>query len=188
MFMRINVLAGVAGLCLLALAACGGNGAGGNNGWSEFRTPGADFAMSVPSKPEVYKDVMEKDGGVWRVYTIDQGDVAYSIDYFISGAGRKDTAPDARLDALRDAIARAMNGKLRNERRFALADTRAAEIVIDVPKAKDKDAYMIKARFYVRRDLAGHDISYKIWVVGPPDYDANSNAARFLDSFHFVTG
>jgi len=186
--MRTSLLAGFAGLCLLGLAACGGNGVGGNSGWSEFRTPGADFAVSVPSKPEIYKDMMEKDGGVWRVYTIDQGDVAYSIDYYISGAGRKETSPDARLAALRDAIARAMNGTLRNERRFALADARGAEIVIDVPKAKDKDAYMIKARFYVRRDLEGRDISYKIWMVGPPGYDANPNAARFLDSFHFVDG
>jgi hypothetical protein len=186
--MRISVLARFAGLCLLGLAACGGNSAGGNDGWSEFRTPGADFVMSVPGKPEVYKDVMEKDGGVWRVYTIDQGDVAYSIDYYISGAGRKATSPDARLDALRDGIARAMNGKLRNERRFTLADTQATELVIDVPKIKDKDAYIIKARFYVRRDLAGHDISYKIWVVGPPGYDTDPNPARFLDSFRFVTG
>ena len=182
--MRRNLLARLAGLCFLVLAACTGRG----DQWSEFRTPGADFVISVPSKPEVYKDVVEKDGGVWRVYTIDQGDVAYSIDYYISGAGRKATSPDARLDALRDGIARAMKGKLRNERRFALADTQATELVIDVPKAKDKEAYMIKARFYVRRDLAGHDISYKSWVVGPPGYDANPNAARFLDSFRFVTG
>lgn len=187
--MRINLLARFAGLCLLGLAACVGHGdAARGDQWSEFRTPGADFIVSVPSKPEVYKDVIEKDGGVWRVYTVDQGDVAYSIDYYTSGAGRKDTSPDARLDALRDGIARAMKGKLRNERRFALADTRAAEIVIDVPEAKDKDAYMIKARFYVRRDQAGRDISYKIWVVGPPGYDADPNAARFLDSFRFVTG
>jgi hypothetical protein len=187
--MRINLLAHFAGLCLLGLAACAGHGdAGRGDQWSEFRTPGADFAMSVPSNPDVYKDVMEKDGGVWRVYTIDQGDVAYSIDYYISGAGRKATSADARLDALRDGIARAMNGKVRNERRFELADTRATELIFDVAKTKDKDAYMIKARFYVRRDLAGHDISYKIWVVGPPGYDANPNAARFLDSFRFVTG
>jgi hypothetical protein len=182
--MRISVLDRLTGLCLLGLAACGGHG----DQWAEFRTPGADFVMSVPSKPDVYKDVMEKGGGVWRVYTIDQGDVAYSIDYYISGAGREATSLDARLDALRDGIARAMKGKVRNERRFALAGTRAAEIVIDVPEIKDKDAYIIKARFYVRRDLAGHDISYKIWVVGPPDYDTNPNAARFLDSFHFVDG
>ena len=183
MFMRLNVLARFAGLSLLALAACGGN-----DGWSEFRTPGTDFVMSVPSKPEVYKDVVERDGGVWRVYTVDQGDVAYSIDYYMSGMGRTATSLDARLDALRDGIARAMKGKLRAERRFSLGDNRATEVVIDVPEATDKDAYMIKARFYVRRDQAGRDISYKTWVVGPPGYDANPNAVRFLDSFHFVAG
>ncbi|HKW54645.1 MAG TPA: hypothetical protein VJO12_13210 [Stellaceae bacterium] len=162
--------------------------AGHSNDWSEFRTPGADFVMSVPSKPDVYKDVIEKDGGVWRVYTVDQGGVAYSIDYYMSGVGRKAASLDARLDALRDGIARAMNGKLRNERRFSLGENRAAEVVIDVPETKDKEAYMIKARFYVRRDQAGRDISYKSWVVGLPGYDANPNAARFLDSFHFVAG
>ena len=188
MFMRLNVLARVVGLSLLALAACSRNDAAGSHGWSEFRTPGADFVMSVPSKPEVYKDVIEKDGGIWRVYTVDQGDVAYSIDYYISGIGRKATSPDARLDVLRDGVARAMKGKLRAERRFSLGDNRAAEVVIDVPKAADTEAYMIKARFYVRRDQAGRDISYKTWVVGPPDYDANPHAARFLDSFHFVAG
>jgi hypothetical protein len=188
MLMKTTALVRFAGLSLLALAACGGNGAGANKGWSEFRTPGADFVMSVPSKPDVYKNVTEKDGGVWRVYTVDRGDVAYTIDYYMSGTGRKATPPDARLDALRDGIAHAMKGKLRAERRFSLGENRATEVVIDVPEAKDEDAYMIKARFYVRRDQAGRNISYKTWVVGPPDYDADPNAARFLDSFHFVAG
>src|SRR5690348_16269766 len=133
MFMRINALARFAGLSLLALAACGGTSAGANNGWSEFRTPGADFVMSVPSKPEVYKDLIEKDGGVWRVYTVDQGDVAYTIDYYMSATGRKAISPDARLYALRDGIAHAMKGKLRAERRFSLGENRATEVVIDVP-------------------------------------------------------
>src|SRR6185437_3259133 len=188
MFMRITALARFAGLSLLALAACGGTGTGGNNVWSEFRTPGADFVMSVPSEPDVYKDIIEKDGGVWRVYTVDQGDVVYMIDYYMSGAGRKATSPQARLDVLRDGVAQAMRGKVRAERRFSLGENRATEVVIDVPEAKNEDAYMIRARFYVRRDQSGRDISYKTWVVGPPGYDANPNAARFLDSFHFVAG
>jgi hypothetical protein len=177
--MRIAARARLVGLLLLGLAAC----AAGRD-WPEFRMPGGDFAVSVPGKPEVYKDVIEKDGGVWRVYDVDQGSVDYSIDYYVSGTGRKAGSLDGRLDALRDAVVRSVKGKLRNERRFSLGETRAAEMIIDVPE-KDQS---IKARFYVRHDQAGRDISYKTWVVGPPGYDANPNTARFLDSFHFIGG
>lgn len=146
--------------------------------------PGGDFVVSVPGKPEVYKDVTEKDGGIWRVYEVDQGSVDYSIDYYVSATGRKAGSLDARLDALRDAVVRSLKGKLRNERRFSLGETRATEMIIDLPE-KDQT---IKARFYVRHDQASRDISYKTVVVGPAGYDANPNTARFLDSFHFVTG
>jgi len=181
--MRIAARARLAGLLLLGLAACAGN-----NGWPEFRMPGGDFAVSVPSKPVISKDVTEKDGGIWHVYLVDQGRVAYSIDYFVSAPGKKAGSLDARLDAVRDAVVREMKAKLRSERRFALGESRATELILDVAASKGEEAYIIKARFYLRRDPAGRDLWYKTWVVGPAGYDANPNVARFLDSFHFVTG
>ena len=57
-----------------------------------------------------------------------------------------------------------------------------------MPKAEDGDAYVIKVRFYLRRDQAGRDIWYKISVVGSPGADVNPDTARFLESFHFVAG
>lgn len=185
--MRKESLARLAGLMLLlGLAACAGRE------WPEFRMPGGDFAVSAPAKPELAKDVTEKDGGIWRIYHVDQGRVAYSIDYSVSApvkkAAAKSASLDARLDVVRDAVVRAMKAKVRDERRFSLGETRATELILDVPESKDEEAYTIKARFYIRHDQTGRDVWYKTMVVGPAGYDANPNVARFLDSFHFVTG
>jgi hypothetical protein len=184
--MRLAACAGFAGLLLLGLVACAGRE------WTEFRMPGGDFAVSAPTKPALAKDETEKDGGIWRIYQVDQGSVAYTIDYSVSApakkAGAKAGSLDARLDVVRDAVVREMKAKLRNERRFTMGESRATELIFDIPATKEEAAYTIKARFYLRRDQTGRDLWYKTMVVGPAGYDANPNVARFLDSFHFVTG
>jgi hypothetical protein len=185
--MRTPVLALAAGL-LLGLTGCAGRQA---TAWQDFRLPHTDFAVSMPDEPKVSEDTIQKDGTISRGYLVDQGSVAYMVHYslFPPPKSKRPPAPDQLLDAARDELVPHMKGKLRNERRFALGETRAAELVLDVPETKDEAAYVIKARLYVRRDPATHRaMLYQSVVVGPVGYDAHPNVARFLDSAHFVTG
>lgn len=185
--MRIQAFAVFAGF-LIGLAGC----AGPRTTWQDFRMPGADVAISMPGEPKLSVDSTEKDGTKSRQYLVDQGSIAYGLHYTIIPAvkkGQKEASLDAVLDGSRDGVVRGVDGaKLRNERRFALGDCRATELILDVAERKDSPAYVMKLRLYVRRDQGHRIVLYQALVVGPKGYDANANVARFLDSFHFVTG
>lgn len=184
--MRTPVLALLAGL-FLGLTSC----AGTKNAWQDFRMPGADFAVSMPGQPKVSEDSTEKDGTVSRGYLVDDGTIGYAVHYSVFPAakkGRKEAPVDALLDEARDDMVRSMNAKLHNERRFAFGESRATELILDVPESKDNPAEVIKVRLYLRRDQGHRTLLYQTIVFGPQGYDANANVTRFLDSFHFVTG
>ena len=183
--MKTPVLVLLAGL-LLGFTSCAGTTAA----WQDFRMPNGDFAVSMPGQPKVSEDSTEKDGTISRGYLVDQGRVAYAIHYsiFPPSKSKKPPSPDQLLDSVRDQLVPSMQAKLRSERRFALAESRATELILDVPETKEKEASVIKLRIYVRRDQTRRAVLYQSLVVGPAGYDANPNVARFLDSFHFVTG
>lgn len=183
--MKTPVLVLLAGL-LLGFTSCAGN----KTAWQDFRMPDADFAVSMPGQPKLSKDATEKDGTISRGYMVDQGRVAYAVYYsvFPPSKTKKPPSPDQLLDSVRDELVPSMKSKLRGERRFALGETRATELILDVPESKAEEASVIKVRIYVRRDQTRRAVLYQSLVVGPAGYDANPSVARFLDSFHFVTG
>jgi hypothetical protein len=191
--MRITGLARLAAATmLLSLAACAGATTASNKQWPEFRMPGADFAVSMPEQPQPSKNVTAKDGSVSRTFHVDEGTIVYMVSYSASASKSKKPLPlDAWLDSVRNEIVTKMNGTLRAEHRLALGDVRGIELLVDVPRVGDKDAYVIKGRFYVRHVGAGKelkDILYQTIVVGDPGGEADASVARFLDSFHFVEG
>ncbi len=184
--MRIRAFVLFAGL-LIGVAGCGGNKAA----WQDFRMPNADFAVTMPGQPTLSQDETEKDGTVSRQYLLDQGTVVYSVHYTVFPAtkkGMKVAVLDAMLDGGRDELVRSMKATLRNERRFAIGESRATELLFDLPEAKGEPAHMLKMRLYVRRDQAHRVLLYQTFAIGPQGYDASADVTRFLDSFHFVTG
>ncbi len=190
--MRITGLAGLAAAMLLGVAACAPAATTASKAWPEFRMPGADFAVSLPAKPEVSRDTTAKDGSVSRSYHVDEGAIVYMVAYSASTPKSKKIAPlDGWLDNARNDIVAKMGGKLRDERRFALGDSRGMELVLDIPKIGEKDAYTVRGRFYVKHAGTGKDLKdilYQTIIVGDPGRDADASVARFLDSFHFVAG
>ena len=184
--MRIQAFAVFAGL-LIGVAGCGST----NTAWQDFRVPDTDVAVAMPGQPALFKDVTEKDGTVTRGYIFGQGSIVYSVAYNVFPAakkGKNEPTFDSMLDRGRDDLVRAMNAKLRNERRFAFSESRATELILDLPEAKGEPARMLEVRLYVRRDQTHRVLLYQTLVLGPPGYDANANVTRFLDSFHFVAG
>ncbi|HEX9490309.1 MAG TPA: hypothetical protein VF930_08490 [Stellaceae bacterium] len=181
----------IAALALLGVTACA-PATTTTKSWPEFRVPGADFAVSLPGKPEIGRDTTAKDGSVSRSYNFDEGAIVYSVAYTASTPKSKKLAPlDGWLDNIRDELVAKMSGKLRDERRLAVGDSRGMELVLDVPKIGDKDAYTIRGRFYVKHAGTGKDLKdmlYQTIIVGDPGHDADASVAKFLDSFHFVQG
>src|SRR5216684_2888761 len=173
--MKKPVVILLAGL-LLGLTSCAGTKAA----WHDFRMPNADFSVSMPGEPKLSKDTTDKDGTISRAYMVDQGRVAYGIYYsvFPPSNSKKPPSPDQLLDRVRDELVPSMKAKLRSERRFALGQSRATELILDVPESKEEEATVIKARFYVRRDQTRRAVLYQNLVVGPAGYDANPNVAR----------
>jgi hypothetical protein len=175
---------------LLGLAACSGTSATINkSSWQEFRMPGGDFAVAMPETPKPAKDFTAKDGSISRVYAIEAGDFAYTVGY--STSAPKDVPLDRSLDAMRDTLPTRLGGKLRDERRFSIGDSRGMEYVIDVPQQGSAEAYTIRGRVYVRHVGSGKaktDVLYQTLVTGNPGRDAAASVTRFLDSFHFVGG
>ena len=146
----------------------------------------------MPEKPQVSRDTTSKDGSVSRTYHVDEGAIVYMVAYSASTPKSKKVTPlDGWLDNARDEIVAKMGGKLRDERRFSLGDSRGMELVLDIPKVGEKDAYTIRGRFYVKHTGTGKglkDILYQTLIVGDPSRDADPTVAKFLDSFHFVEG
>jgi len=185
-FMRIPAFVVFAGL-LIGVAGC----TSPKTTWQDFRVPDMDVAVAMPGQPALFKDVTEKDGTVTRGYILEQGSIVYSVTYSVFPAakkGKKEAAFDSMLDSGRDELVRAMNAKLHNERRFAFGESRATELILDLPEAKGEPAHMLEVRLYLRRDETRRVLLYQTLVFGPQGYDANANVTRFLDSFHFVAG
>jgi hypothetical protein len=187
--MGITGWARLAAALLLGLAALA-PAARADTAWPEFRAPGADFAVSLPEKPEVSKDATTKDGRVSRRYRVIQGATVYTVAYDASRPTPA-AALDGWLDNIRNKLIPAMKATLRDERRFSLGDARGMELILDVPTSDDGEAYVIRARYYVKHPRSGKgakDMLYRAVVVGEPGSEADNSATRFLDSFHFVEG
>jgi hypothetical protein len=176
---------------LLGAAACSGTGAtAGKGAWQEFRVPGADFVVSVPTEPKVERDVTTTDGYVTRHYLIESGAASYMIAYKTS-AGDAKTTLDGRLDKARNALVGGMNGTLGDERRFSLGDSRGTELRVDVPARNGEAAYSIMGRIYARQIPSGSgktDMLYQTLALGALGGDEAATVLRFLDSFRFVGG
>jgi hypothetical protein len=178
---------GLAAAALLSMVACAGKAA---DTWQEFRMPGADFVVSVPSEPKVEEDVTTKDGYVTRHYVIESGAASYMIAYKTSAAAANTTL-DGRLDNTRNALVAGMKGALRDEHRFSLGESRGAEIVVEVPARNGEAAYSIKGRVYVRQlrsDTGKKDVLYQTLALGDLSGDEAATVTRLLDSFRFVGG
>jgi hypothetical protein len=174
---------------LLGLTACAGKAAD-NKAWQEFRMPGADFIVSVPTMPKVDEDVTTRDGYVTRHYVVETGAASYLIAYNTSAGDAKNPL-DGWLDNARNALLTGMKGKLRDERRFSLGDSRGAELLVDVPARGGEAAYTIKGRVYVRHVGSGKrtkDVLYQTLALGDLSGGETATVTRFLESFHFVGG
>ena len=180
----------IAALALLGLAACAPATSTATS-WPEFRVPGADFAVSMPAKPEAGRNTTAKDGSVSRMYYVDEGTIVYSVAYNASQT-KTATALDGWLDNMRNELVTKMGGKLRNERRFSLGDSRAMELVLDVPKSGEKGTYTMRGRYYVKQTGTGKELKDVLYqtlvVIGDPRREADLSVAKFLDSFRFVGG
>ena len=181
----------IAALALLGVAACA-PATTASKTWPEFRMPGADFAVSLPGKPELSRDTTAKDGSVTRSYHVDEGTIVYTVAYTASTPKSKKLAPlDGWLDKIRDELVVKMGAKLRDERRLSVGDSRGMELVLDIPKTSEKDGYTIRGRFYVKHAGTGKDLKdmlYQTMIVSDPGHEAEASVAKFLDSFHFVQG
>jgi hypothetical protein len=178
---------------LLGAVACAGTTATTSKSWSEFRMPGADFAVSLPDTPQVSEDVTAKDGSVSRAYHVEEGALTYMVAYASSPPKAQKGVPlDGWLDATRDALVTKMGGKLRDERRFSLGDSRGMEFLLDVPPQNgSNETYTVKGRIYVKHAGSAKsmkDVLYQTLVVSYPGGETTAAVMRFLDSFHFVPG
>lgn len=175
---------------LLGLAACSSTTATSDNAsWPEFRMPGGDFAVAMPETPKSAKDFTAKNGSVSRVYALEAGAIVYTIGY--SSSPPKDVPFDRSLDTVRDTLPVRLGGKLHDERRFSLGDSRGMEYVLDVPQQGSAEAYTVTGRVYVRHIGSGKaqmDVLYQTLVTGNPGGDDAASVTRFLDSFRFVDG
>lgn len=154
--------------------------------------PGADFAVSLPGTPQVSEDVTAKDGSVSRAYHVEEGALSYLVAYASSTPKAGGVPLDGWLDATRDALVSKMGGRLRDERRLSLGDSRGMEFVLDVPPQNgSKEAHTVKGRIYVKQAGSGkdmRDVLYQTLVVSNPGGEKTAAVTRFLDSFHFVAG
>lgn len=177
----------IAALALISMSACANTTSA--KSWREFRVPGADFAVSMPSEPEVSDDTAAKDGTVSRSYHVNEGTIVYMVGYSTSLQTKKPAPLDGWLDNIRHDLIVKMKAKLREERRLTIGDARGIALVLELPESDDHTAYTMIARIYVKHMASGQqDALYQTLVVAEPGQQQEAAIGRFLDSFHFVKG
>jgi hypothetical protein len=184
--MRVPLLIGA----MLAHLGLGLPAVAGTESWQDFTLPGTDFVVSMPGKPKVMDDGVDREGVATKTAQLKLGAVEFSVTHTVypSGYVSRGTAVIDLLNSARDSLAATVSGTLASERRFALGPTHGSEFVIAVPPTPgDPQVQSATVRLYVR--VVGATVILDQCVAtGPRGSDADRQAQRFLESARFAQG
>ena len=147
-----------------------------------FSVPGSDFVVAMPGNPRSVSDNTGPKGVIGRVYLSETSKAAFFVDYaFVPRGAIPDTvSPQQYLDRMVSTTsAKGKDGKARNERRFDLANAKAAEVILDMPVTPPQ---VVKVGLYVRRDRDGNMRTYQLTVSGNPGSETDPDVLRFFQS------
>jgi hypothetical protein len=152
--------------------------AAAQNEWSEFRSAKGAFVVLLPGQPKVDVNPPDPTGRGETRYVIDLGDTAYIVAFDDYAPGHLTNAnPISVLDTAQDALLKALNGKLRQQRPTTISGFPGREVLFDTP-----DHNTGKVRVYVVKNRL-----YQVWYLGPTGRETRPEVDRFLNSFQLTS-
>jgi hypothetical protein len=145
--------------------------------WKPFESSTDGFRADFPSDPEITKNSLPAAGDTFelRSYLVVAGSTALYIgvcDYGHKGASAN---PDALLASAKQGAVEHVHARILSERKIAL----------DAARGVAYEAESDTLHFSVRMYTAGGEL-YQVMVSSPLN-ERFADAARFLDSFQFLT-
>jgi hypothetical protein len=147
--------------------------------WKEYASDEGRFTVKMPGTPKKSKTPIDAPGGKTldqHQFLIDKGNLAYLVAYQDDPNLKNVNEETAQkvLDAARDAVPKALDGKLLDTRKIKLDDKHLG-VEFRVEVASIKGVY--RSRIYV----VGERI-YQITVVGPKEVTSSKESDAYLDS------
>lgn len=146
--------------------------------WREFRSAKGGFVVQLLGEPKVDANPPDPTGRAETRYVIDLGDTAYIVAFDDYAPGHLTNAnPQTILETAQNALLKALNGTLRQQKPITLSGYPGREILFDTPdhNTGKVHVYVIKNRLY------------QVWYLGPTGKETRPDVDHFLNSFQLTT-